>query len=122
MFGDLLARVTRTLAEQAAQPLKDGLPLDRVLHTVAQTVLREWTLTTDFRQRRAQLEALARAEEADVRSRVRQLVAELAPPELHRPLVGYVEYVPEAVRRWFSRQGDPTGHTAPARLRLNKYT
>jgi formylglycine-generating enzyme required for sulfatase activity len=87
-----------------------------VLPEVAQDVCAWWKKDRTPEQRRADVEALARAPEAAVRGAVDDIVLELAadrPPETREALSLYLRQVPEALRQSLRRPADPAGCSLP---------
>src|SRR5262249_22646347 len=88
-----------------------------VLPEVAQDVCAWWKKDRTPEQRRGDVEALARAPEAEVRAAVDEIVLELAadrPPEARQALSLYLRQVPDALRQSLRRPADPAGCSLPA--------
>jgi len=85
----------------------------------------QWSQAVKEDQRRAEVEAIARAAAGEIVASVRQVLREVAPelPEPQREMIeNYLIQVPAAVRRSLRRPADPTGTTIPRGLRLGKAT
>jgi formylglycine-generating enzyme required for sulfatase activity len=92
-----------------------------VLPEVARDVCAWWKKDCSPEERRAEVQALARASAAEVREAVREAVASVAgdrPPEVQRALTAYLAQVPAAVRQSLRRPADPAGVSLPLSLSL----
>ncbi len=98
-----------------------GDVLVEVLPAVARDVWGWWHKDTTAEQRRAEVEALAQAGEAEMRQQVAFTVQEVAsdkPLAVRQVVETYLTGVPASIRRTLRRPSDPTGTTAPASLVL----
>jgi serine/threonine protein kinase len=85
------------------------------------SVWKWWTKRKEAKERRAELEALAQATAAEVRTAVKEVVAELAgdrPPAEQARLEAYLLAVPAQLRRTLRRPSDTSGRTVPPDLVL----
>jgi serine/threonine protein kinase len=87
-----------------------------VLPTVANDVWEWWGRKRSPAERRAELEALAKAPQDEVQQAVAAAVAEGfpdKPPEVRRALESYLSQIPAVLRQSMRRPADPTGTTVP---------
>jgi serine/threonine protein kinase len=94
-----------------------------VLPEMAHDVQEWWGRDRNAEQRRAEIEALARAHVAQLRQAVSEAVEEAAadePAPVRQALAGYLTQVPPTIRRALRRPGDPSGTTVPPTLPLHR--
>jgi formylglycine-generating enzyme required for sulfatase activity len=111
----LLKAVARAVLNAVGAGVAGDVVVD-LLPEVAQDVWAWWQKERTPEERRAELEALARAPEKEVQEAVGRVVAEVAagaPPEVQLQLRRYLSEVPTAVRRSLRRPADPAGLTLP---------
>jgi serine/threonine protein kinase len=109
---------------RSALPLLVGeLSVVQIGSAIVSSVWNWWTKRKEAKERRAELEALAQATAAEVRTAVKELVAELAgdrsPAEQAR-LEAYLLAVPAQLRRTLRRPSDTSGRTIPPDLVLSR--
>ena len=88
---------------------------------IAALVWSRWLESGTDQTRRNELERLAKATDAEIRSVVAELISAIAPgytESLARTLATYLCLVPSAIRQAFRRFSDPTGTSLPARFPL----
>jgi formylglycine-generating enzyme required for sulfatase activity len=118
----LLRFITKALLNTVGGGVAGDFAVE-VLPEVAHNVWAWWSKAQDEPQRRAEVEALARAPDAEIRQWVRRTVDEVAvgqPPEVRQALETYLQQVPGAIRQSLRRPTDPTGMTVPAGLVLRR--
>jgi serine/threonine protein kinase len=119
----LLKWIAKVVVKQSANLLaaSGGVPIP--VGDIAAEAWEFWHRESDEQQRRADVEALARVPDKELRQEVGRIVAEEAPnlpgPDQQR-LADYLTQVPATVRQSLRRPDDPTGTTVPVALSLNR--
>src|SRR5262249_3292641 len=121
---DLLRCVGQAAAKNGLKALLSLVPGGEFLFEVSRDSFDAWnTLKQKEGDRRAELQALARPPDSEVRRQAEQLAGEIAagrPAEERQALAAYLMQVPATVRRALRRPADPSGTTIPANLPLRK--
>ncbi|MBY0230523.1 MAG: hypothetical protein K2W96_14655, partial [Gemmataceae bacterium] len=115
VFGAFLKGVGKAIVG-CAIPGVVAEVLCEVLPEAARKMAGWWVGEKKPAERRAEVEALAQADPAEVKKLVGDVVAEVAadkPPEFQRQLSVYLSLVPAAVRASLRRPADPSGKTVP---------
>jgi hypothetical protein len=120
-MNDLLLCVGQAVIEQAPRALARCLPFGETLYDIAATALEIWKARrVSSAERRADLEAVAQADQASIREQAGAVAARVADPSLQGPLADYLERLPGVIRKSLSRPEDVHGRSVPARLPLNR--
>jgi formylglycine-generating enzyme required for sulfatase activity len=105
-------------AKRAAADVAVGVHFE-----LAQAAWTQWSGQTTDGQRRAELEALAKAGREELAPAVRPLVTALTaghPPEALKAVTDYLVQMPQSLRRRFRRPSDVAGTTIPFGLSLRE--
>jgi len=94
------------------------------LYEIAEDALERYRRRRKLEQFREDMEALVRAEMAEIRQQAQQIAAEVVPPgtppQQQKQLELYLTMVPLAARQTFRRPDDPHGRSVPPQLDLTR--
>lgn len=122
----MFATTPLALAKCAARALLNSLGFDEVstelvvevVPSMCDDLWKKWRKERTPEERLLDLEELANASAADVRSAVREITAEIVDPKKRAIVEGYIAAMPGSLRASMRRPADPTGRTVPAELVL----
>ena len=88
-----------------------------IVFGVAEDVMKSWQVEKDERERKAELEGIAQASNAEIKEAVAEVVGIVAGDRTvadRDALSAYLMQVPASIRRTLRRASDPTGGTVPS--------